>query len=152
MRFATVKALCVASFLSFGINLNAVQTPEEELKHKAVVDSQKQASLLATHAWLNLTDSGNYDASWETASNMMKRTVTKKEWNQIMEATRKDLGSVKSRTLAQELPAQNPHNMPRGDYMVVLFQTSFSNKQKARELLTLSYEYGDWKVITYMIE
>lgn len=113
---------------------------------------QRQPGIIAVQSWLGLVDNGRYDESWDQGSSMLRRTVTKKEWKQILDATRKDLGTVVKRTLVQELPAQNPKNMPKGEYMVVLYQTSFTKKSSAKELLTLSFEQGEWRVITYMIQ
>lgn len=129
-------------------SLLAVEAP---IDHATLARTQMQASAISTQAWLDLVDKNQYGESWEQASIIMKRTVSKKEWDRILDAVRKPLGNVIKRQLAQQLPAQNPKHMPKGDYMVILYQTSFSNKPNAKELITLSYERGQWRVITYMI-
>lgn len=127
-------------------NLNAQEVDEEK---QVALESEKQASLISAQAWLNLVDNGRYEESWDQGSSMLRRSVTKNEWKEILNVMRKSLGTVSRRAVVQQLPAQNPKNLPRGKYMVILYQTSFSSKSNVQELLTLSFESGQWKVITY---
>lgn len=113
---------------------------------------QKAAAINAAKAWLSLVDNQRYGDSWSAGSVLLQRTVTKEEWEKILNAVRKPLGGARTRTLIEELPAQNPKKMPKGDYMVILYDTAFSSKSSAKELLTLSYEHGSWRVITYNVE
>lgn len=128
------------------------ETSEQAAAREKMAQQHLTASSIAAQSWLDMVDKNRYSDSWDHASTLMKRTVSKGEWEKILNVTRKPQGAVIKRTLVQQLPAQNPKNMPRGDYMVILYQTSFAGKPATKELLTLSFEHGEWRVITYMID
>lgn len=131
-------------YLFFGASLTAQETATE-------MDAQLTVSQLATKEWINLVDQGRYGDSWDAASVLMKITVSRREWERILTVTRKPLGSVINRTLAEQRPAQNPKGLPAGDYMVILYNTTFSGKSGAKELVTLYLENNQWKVVTYLV-
>ena len=39
----------------------------------------------AAESWLKLVDSGNYAQSWDQAANLMKTSVAKEQWEQILD-------------------------------------------------------------------
>ena len=109
-------------------------------------------SSIATKAWLDMVDKGRYGESWDAGSKLMRGTVKRNEWEKILTKTRKPLGEVKSRSILDQRTAKDPKNMPKGDYMVLFYNTSFSNKPLAYELITLFLESdGQWRVITYNV-
>ena len=59
---------------------------------------EKAASDSATH-WLAQVDSGDYAASWETASPMFKQSISQDQWAKMLKAKRGPMGKVLSRTL-----------------------------------------------------
>ncbi len=74
------------------------------------------------------------------------------QWLVLMEKTRKPLGSVTQRTLALQSPSENPHGLPKGHYMVLLYKTKFANREEGRELVTMRLEEdGQWRVLTYQV-
>jgi len=116
----------------------------------AFADTPKKSEQeIATNKWLDLIDKGAYGESWDQASEVMKNTMKKEEWVQVMNATRKPMGAVNSRQLINQLPAKNPHGLPEGDYEVLYYKTSFGRKPDAKELITLRLEKDGWKVLTY---
>lgn len=117
-------------------------TPEEQ----QFMEDNAAASL----SWLKLIDAGNYAGSWDAASTTFKLTIKRDEWVKAMEKLRKPLGTVVSRTLLQQLPKQNPKGLPEGYYMVLVYQTDFSDRPKANELVTMILESDrKWRVLTY---
>lgn len=123
-----------------------------ETAKKPAANTALQASASASLNWLKVVDAGNYAGSWDKASDVMKMTVPKDEWVKIMEKLRKPLGSIKSREVLDQRTSKNPHGLPPGDYIVMFYKSSFSNKPKANELVTLYNEDGDWLVLTYQID
>lgn len=115
-------------------------------------DGNLQAAAIASKAWLEEVDKGKYEKSWEDASAITQRTVSKEEWNKILIKTRKPLGAVKSRDVADVRVATNPKNMPAGEYVVMIYKTSFATKPSAYELVTLASQAGQWRVLTYQID
>lgn len=116
------------------------------------VDGNLQAAAIASQNWVELLDKERYHDTWDQASNIMKMTITKDEWNKAMSKTRKPLGSVKTREVVDQRTAVNPKNLPAGDYMVMVYKTSFAHKASAYELVTLYLQNGQWKVLTYQVD
>ena len=119
---------------------------------KNSIDSVLQASAKASQDWLLLVDKNNYAESWNQSATLTKLTVSKDEWVTILEKTRKPLGSVKSREVADQRTAQDPSGLPKGEYIVMFYKTAFSHKPAAFELVTLYLEEGEWRVLTYQVD
>jgi len=80
-------------------------------------------------------------------------TIGKEEWIELEQATRKPLGKVISRDVVDERIAKNPKGLPVGNYMVLFYNTSFTNRKDAHELVTLMQESdGKWRVLTYHVD
>lgn len=117
-------------------------TPEEQ---KILADNAADAL-----KWLTLIDQGKYGESWDAASKTFQLTINRNEWIKAEEKLRKPLGTVVSRQLLQQLPKQNPKGLPEGYYMVLVYQTNFTNRPNANELVTMALESdGRWRVLTY---
>jgi hypothetical protein len=117
-----------------------------------ITEEDLNNGIAAANAWLSLVDQGKYENSWETGALSFQFTITKKEWNKALEDIRKPLGTVTSRQLLEQRVAYNPKGLPKGEYLVLYYKTSFSNKADANELLTLQKQNnGQWKVLTYHV-
>jgi len=137
-------------YLFIGVSLAVLSTQLCLADTQKSADAQKKTDQeKAASKWLELVDKGMYDASWDHASIIMQNTISKKEWDKVLNATRKPMGTVTSRHLLDQRPATNPHGLPAGDYMVIFYQTNFSRKPDSKELLTLYLEGNEWKVLTY---
>lgn len=139
--------LAILPCLTIGGSLNAA----EESKMTTVPNAQLEASAMATQAWLDKVDKGHYGESWDNASELLKLTMTKDDWEKLMEKTRKPLGAVKSRQVVDQRVAKNPKGLPAGDYIVMVYKTVFAKKADATELVTLFLQDGSWHVLTYQI-
>lgn len=115
------------------------------------LNSAVEAATIATQDWLNLIDKQKYAESWEKASALMKLAISQDEWIKVMNQSRKNLGSVKTREILDKRTAKNPQGLPQGDYMVMFYKTAFSHKDMAYELVTLFLEEGQWRVVTYQV-
>lgn len=106
----------------------------------------------AAKTWLALTDSGKYPASWETAAAMFRGAVTKESWGKAMSTVRAPLGAVRSRKLKSATFTHELPSAPKGDYVVIQYDTDFENKPGAVETVTPMLEKdGSWKVSGYYI-
>lgn len=100
--------------------------------------------------WLKLLDDGRYDDSWDYASPIFQFTIKKNEWNKAQQKLRAPFGRLISRQLVQQMPAKDPKGLPKGDYMVLGYQSAFSNRPEVRELVTMVKDSdGKWRVLTY---
>jgi hypothetical protein len=67
-------------------------------------DSEKEsAAVSAAEKWLATVDAGEYAASWQEAAELFRNAVTKEEWEQLMQAGRKPLGKLISRTVKSKI-------------------------------------------------
>lgn len=130
-----------------------------QLQADAPQDKNKtqQANLTASAAaglqWLGLLDKERYDDSWKTGSELFQKTMREHEWTVFLQKVRKPLGKVKSRQMIDQRTAENPKGLPKGEYMVLFYNTSFDNKAQAYELVTLMQEQdGQWKILSYQVQ
>ena len=108
-------------------------------------DAQK-----AAEQWLSLVDAGNYAGSWKTAAALFKTAVTEEQWERQLIAARKPLGDLVSRKLYGAKYTSNLPGAPDGEYVVLRFDTTFTNKKSAVETVTPMREKdASWKVSGY---
>ncbi len=127
---------------------NSGLSPVPNTTEEALRESAK-----AAESWLHLIDQEKYDSSWGAGSQTFKLTVPQKNWVMLMNNVRKPMGKFSERKLLEQRTAKDPKGLPKGDYMVVFFDSSFEKKGKAHELVTLIQETdGQWRVLTYQIQ
>jgi len=129
------------------------QVDSEQDADAAVAIDPIKNSTQAGERWLQLLDERKYLQSWETGSLTLRLTVPKKHWITLMESIRKPLGNLSSRRVVDQRTAKDPAGLPKGDYMVLVFKSSFSRKESVNELVTLVLESdGRWRVLTYQVQ
>ncbi len=111
-----------------------------------------KASSQASADWLKLVDDGKYGDSWDQGAVIFKLTMPKDEWNLYLSKVRGNEGSVSSREIADQRVSTNPQGLPQGSYIVMVYDTKFSNGNSANELVTLQNEDGTWRVMGYYIK
>ena len=116
-------------------------------------EAPEDAAQAAAEAWLELVDSGQYEASWKEASTFFRGAVTLEQWDQVLGGTRAPLGSLVSRTIKSRQYAEQVPGAPDGRYVVLQFETVFENKAAAVETVTpMVDEDGSWRVSGYFIK
>jgi hypothetical protein len=104
----------------------------------------------AADRWLKLMDQGKYGESWDISSNIFRYKLKKDEWIKAATKLRAPVGRMISRQLMNEIPKKNPTGLPEGLYMVLAYRSSFSNRPRAIELVTMVLSTNDqWKVLYY---
>jgi hypothetical protein len=117
----------------------------------AAEDPSAQARDAAAH-WLALVDAGQYQQSWNEASELFRSHVTQAKWTDAATAAREPLGALQSRSapddvrFAASLPGQ-----PDGQYVIFRFRSSFANKRTAIETVTMMMDAGTWRAAGYFI-
>jgi hypothetical protein len=113
-------------------------------------DSRVETALAAAEAWLELVDDGEYAESWEEAAAYFRGAVQRDDWQQTMKGARSPLGEVVSRELMEAKYRSRLAGAPDGEYVVIRFKTSFSNKADALETVTPMLDPdGRWRVSGY---
>ncbi|MGA8164637.1 MAG: DUF4019 domain-containing protein [Waddliaceae bacterium] len=116
-------------------------------------DDAFKASAQAAQRWLQLVDQGKYEQSLGVASANLRLIFPRQRWVYLMQNIRKPLGQVRSRKLLDQKEAKDPPNLPKGNYMVIVYGTSFSRRKSAHELVTLVQgRDGRWRVLTYLVQ
>ena len=120
--------------------------------HSFAGDAGKDA-LKAAEEWLALIDAGDYGGSWDAAAELSKKAVTKEMWSQSIEAVRSAMGDLLSRSAKSAQYTTSLPGAPDGEYVVIQFSTSFTNKKSAIETVTpMKDPDGKWRVSGYYIK
>jgi hypothetical protein len=137
----TVVSIAVLSIALIGSGIASAQQMPEQLAQQSA------------EAWLALTDTAKYDESHERAAQYFKNAVPKDQWASSMHAVRDPLGSVTSRKLRSATYTKSLPGAPDGEYVVILYDTSFEHKQSAVETVTPMLDAdGKWRVSGYFIK
>lgn len=110
-------------------------------------------ALSAAKQWLTIVDNEKYDDSWKETSEFFRNAVRPDQWVQSMQAVRKPLGKLVSRTVKTTVYQSSLPGAPDGEYVVIQFETSFENKKAAVETITPMLDKdGVWRVSGYYIK
>ena len=114
-----------------------------------VIDEAKVETL----EWLALTDTGQYESSWDSASSLFKAAVAKDDWEKSLSAVRTPIGALETREMAASKFSTTLPGAPDGEYVVFQFSSSFANKAAALETVTAMKDTdGAWRVAGYFIK
>ncbi len=116
-------------------------------------DDNLKASTDAAQKWLALVDAGKYAESWDQSSSLFKEKITKEKWEQALNQVRSPLGKVESRQFKAAQFQTDVPNAPPGKYMIIQYQTKFSNGDPTIETITPMVDKdGTWRVSGYYIK
>ena len=103
-------------------------------------------------AWLVLLDQANYAESWEKAAGLFQSKLPKEKWGETLTKLRTPLGAVKSRKLMQAQHTTDLPGVPKGEYVILQFETRFEKHDKpVTETITPMLEGETWKVAGYFV-
>jgi len=107
----------------------------------------------AAEAWLQLTDSGQYGASWDMAAAPFKAAMARSAWENALRSVRPPLGVAQSRQLKSATFTRTLPGVPDGEYVVIQYRTRFEHKAEAVETITpMRGPDGSWRVSGYFIK
>ena len=113
----------------------------------------QQMAIVAAEHWLNLVDKGNYAESWDQAATYFKSVIKSADWKRTIKAVREPLGNVISRTIISQHYTTTLPGAPDGKYVVIQYNTSFTNKKEAIETITpMMDKDGKWHISGYFIK
>ena len=114
-------------------------------------ETNETAAVQSAEAWMKLIDTGQYGASWDQASTMFRKAVTRAAWEKQAAAVREPLGKVVDRKLASKQSVHELPGAPDGTYVVLIFDSRFERKERARETVTMMLEDGRFRGAGYYI-
>jgi Protein of unknown function (DUF4019) len=104
----------------------------------------------AARQWLAFVDRGDAQTSWGAAGKKFQSANSVAVWADGLKKARARLGTVTRRTAGPTRFQTTLSGFPDGEYVQLLFSTSFANKANGRETLTMEREAdGKWRVIGY---
>jgi uncharacterized protein DUF4019 len=110
------------------------------------------AARTAAEAWLKIEDAETYDKSWAAASDYFRSQVPEQGWVRRMTETPKPLDPLLVRDLtASEWNTEMP-NLPKGEYVAFVYQTTFANGHPQLESVVMVHEGGAWKMVGYAVQ
>ena len=119
----------------------------------AIETVQLDAFKSTASAWLVLVDAFDWDGSFAAAGRSFRDPNTVAMWRDASLQARVPLGTViERRVQTVELTEAAEKDGSGTDRVVVRFATRFENRSDAIETVTLEQEYGEWKVVGYMID
>jgi hypothetical protein len=119
----------------------------------AAEPNREKQGVTAAEKWVALVDNGKYADSWNEAADYFKGAIDRAKWEKMLQSVRKPLGVTVSRKIKTSVYRTNLPGAPDGEYVVVLFTTSFKNKKTAVETITSMLDKdGQWRVAGYYIK
>jgi hypothetical protein len=116
-------------------------------------DKPEKEAQAAAEQWLALIDAGQFAESWQATASVFQAAVSQPQWKSSLESVRKPLGTLVSRKLKSAKYSKKLPGAPDGEYVVLQFTTSFTNKNGAVETVTPMLDKdGKWKVSGYFIK
>jgi hypothetical protein len=115
-------------------------------------DPRATAAQQEARSWLALTDRGDALASWSATGKQFQNAISADKWADSLNQVRPPLGALVERTLLSTQFTTSFQGAPDGDYVLLVFRSSFAKKIDSRETVTLEHEAdGAWRVIGYFL-
>jgi uncharacterized protein DUF4019 len=107
----------------------------------------------SARSWLDLVDKDEYTESWRKSSAVLREKMSESDWVKSITAIRAPLGSAGARYIATAAQTKSWPKLPDGEYIVLQFYTTFSNKGLAMETIVLAKQQDEtWPVADYSVE
>jgi hypothetical protein len=107
------------------------------------------AGSLAAGGWLVLLDRGDWGTAWETSSSVFRSMVPLASWMDGIPKVRAPLGKLIERTPAESMYKTRLQGRPDGEYVTVIFDAKFEQKQVQEVVTTVRDTDGRWRVTGY---
>lgn len=118
-------------------------------------DQQRvDASTIAATHFLELVDTGQYEQSWQSAADYLKKDIPLEDWRQRLATVRAAAGKLLDRKQKKYTYSKTiDKDIPDGEYMVYTFSSQFENRDNLTETVTVMLEQDNiWRVAGYFIE
>lgn len=112
-------------------------------------EEKEAAASLAAQGWLVLLDRKDWGRAWETTGAVFRSKVPLGTWMDAIPKVREPLGALVERTPVEAAYKTSLQGQPPGDYVTVVFQTKFANREVAEVVTTVLERDGKWRVTGY---
>jgi hypothetical protein len=148
--FPTLSILiCVGSVLFCSeaqARIQLPRTPDQVIR-------PDPAAVAVSDAWLGIVDAGNYTKSFQQTPARIRAggDSAEKAFVSWLKSRRAPLGNVVSRKVVRARFSHTMAGAPDGNYEFLDYETTFTRKKSALEVVTLTNESGHWQVSGYHI-
>ncbi|NYF90580.1 DUF4019 domain-containing protein [Tunturiibacter empetritectus] len=143
-----VLVACVIAGATRGRVSLAMQEHAPQAQQDAV-----QLAARGAEEWMSKLDAGKYAECWTEASEVVKNAVTMEKFESSMKTVREPMGKLESRKLQSASYTTLLPGVPPGEYVVILYETSFEHKPTAQETMIMTREKDKiWRVAGYYIK
>jgi len=110
-------------------------------------------ALNATEAWLDLLDKDDTENLWAVTSQIAKDRYEKEFYLKYLQGKRKMLGKVINRDLQYNWTLELfQGSLPDGTHRRIMYWTEYENRELAKELIIITLEEGQWKVVEWQLK
>lgn len=110
---------------------------------------KEAAGKLAAAGWLVLLDRRDWGRAWETSSAVFRASVPLSTWMDGIPKVREPLGAFVERSPVESVYKNTLEGRPPGDYVSVIFQTKFADREVQEIVTTVREPDGKWRVTGY---
>jgi hypothetical protein len=110
---------------------------------------KERAGSLAAAGWLTLLDRRDWGRAWETSSAVFRSSVPLAAWMDGIPKVRAPLGNLVERKPAQSQYKTQLEGRPAGEYVTVIFDAKFAQKETQEIVTTVRDPDGKWRVTGY---
>lgn len=111
--------------------------------------AKADAGVLAASGWLVLLDRRDWGRAWETSSSVFRTAVPLATWMDGIPKVRQPLGNLVERTASESMYKTTLEGRPDGEYVTVIFDAKFDQKQVQELVTTVRDADGKWRVTGY---
>jgi len=121
------------------------------LPQRAAVASDETAALASATAFLALLDQGDIAAAFDATSSYHRSYQERERWVASIGTQRLFYGPLVNRVASKTVLKDSYPKNPDGDYVVIVFQSSFAHKEQTTEVVAVSPDAnGLWRVSDYL--
>ena len=145
-------AVALLALLFVAALAGSAQISKKQEKINAQHADAISAARTAAAAWLKIEDAQTYDKSWQAGSDYFHSQVPVQGWVRRMETMRRAIDPVLVRDLVATQWMNEVPNLPKGEYVAFVYQTTFANGHPQPESLVMVHEGNAWKMVGYAVQ
>jgi alpha-beta hydrolase superfamily lysophospholipase len=118
----------------------------------AAAQTPAQNAVRDVTAWLRGVDEGRHAESWQGLAAPVRGMATAEQWETSLRQARAPFaGTVQARTVQTAETMPQPAGAPAGEYVRIVFATTFSGGASARETVVALREEDGWRPAGYFV-
>lgn len=108
------------------------------------------SAVSAARQWVAMSDTGSPDKMWGASSDIMKQRINKQGWSDYLSQLHNETGRHNGREWVQVVRVKDPADLPRGEYLNVIFTTQFHN-MPTTETVSMVANKNRWMPVGYVV-